>query len=228
MAFGFIPRLPRGTWLAIGAITLIGLALRIAAARGGLWMDEAWSMMFATETRSWPAVFLYINHDNNHHLNTLWLQLVGIEAPPLAVRALAIVSGSAAIFVAALLGARRGATAAWITALLFALAEAMVTYGSEARGYAPMLLALLALLLVAERWLDRPDAPPPARWVLLWCALGTLANLTMLFGVVAISGYALIVLLRRGMPPVAALLAAVRLMAPGIAAAAAIVAVVGG
>jgi hypothetical protein len=226
MAPSFLPRLPRGTWLAIAAITLFGLALRIAAGRGGLWMDEAWSMMFADQTRSWPAVFLYINHDNNHHLNTLWMQLVGIGAPPLAVRALAIVSSSAAIFVAALLGARRGPTAAWVTALLFALAEAMVTYGSEARGYAPMLLALLALLLVVERWLDSPDAPAPTRWILLWCALGTLASLTMLFGIVAVSGYGLIALLRRGMGPLAALIAAARLLAPGIAAAALVVAVI--
>lgn len=228
MAFGFLPRLQRGTWLAIAAITLFGLALRIAAARGGLWMDEAWSMMFADQTRSWPAVFLYINHDNNHHLNTLWMQLVGIAAPPLVVRALAIASGTAAILVAALLGARRGPSAAWITALLFAVAEAMVTYGSEARGYAPMLLALLSLLLVVERWLDRPDSPLPTRWILLWCGLGTLASLTMLFGIVAVSGYALVVLLRRGMRPLAGLVAAARLLAPGIAAAALIVAAVVG
>jgi hypothetical protein len=228
MALGFLPRLPRGTWLAIAAIALFGLALRITAARGGLWMDEAWSMMFANQTRSWPAVFLYINHDNNHHLNTLWMQLVGIDAPPLAVRALAIASGSAAIFVAALLGARRGASEAWITALLFAVAEAMVTYGSEARGYAPMLLALLSLLLVVERWLDRRDSPVPTRWILLWCGLGTLASLTMLFGIVAVTGYALIALLQRGMRPFAALVATARLLAPGIAAAALIVVVIVG
>lgn len=228
MALALLPRLPRGTWLAIAAIILFGLALRIAAARCGLWMDEAWSMLFAAETRSWPAVFLYINHDNNHHLNTLWMQLVGIGAPPLAVRALAIASSSAAIFVAALLGARRGPSAAWITALLFAVAEAMVTYGSEARGYAPMLLALLALLLVVERWLDRPDSPVPTRWILLWCGLGTLASLTMLFGIVAVSGYALIALLRRGMSPPAALAAAARLLAPGIAVATLIVGVIVG
>lgn len=228
MALAFLPRLPRGTLLAIAAIILLGLALRIAGARGGLWMDEAWSMMFADQTGSWPAVFLFINHDNNHHLNTLWMQIVGMAAPPLAVRAPAIASGTAAIFVAALLGARRGPSAAWITALLFAVAEAMVTYGSEARGYAPMLLALLALLLVVERWLDRPDSPVPTRWILLWSMLGTLASLTMLFGIVAVSGYALIALLRRGMGPLAALTAAARLLAPGIAAAALIVAIIVG
>ena len=39
-------------WLAVGALTLAGLALRIAAAQGALWTDEAWSMVYAAGARS--------------------------------------------------------------------------------------------------------------------------------------------------------------------------------
>ena len=200
-------RLDRHSWIAIGALTALGLALRLFAAQGALWLDEAWSATTAHDVGTPLGVFLEINHDNNHHLNTLWLQMVGLDAPPMLQRALSILAGTVAIPVAALIAARQGKAAAVVAALLFAVSPLLVTYGAEARGYAPMLLALLSLLLVVERWLDRPDSPVPTRWILLWCGLGTLASLTMLFGIVAVSGYALVVLLRRGMRPLAGLVA---------------------
>ena len=86
---------------ALGAITLIALMLRIAAARGGLWLDEAWSAVFAREVATPLGVFLSVNHDNNHHLNTLWLQLVGWGAPPMVQRGLSIECGAAAVPLAA-------------------------------------------------------------------------------------------------------------------------------
>ena len=79
-----------GWWAAVGAIALAGLALRIAAARGGLWTDEAWSVVYAAQARDAAGVFLRINHDNNHHLYSLWLQAVGPAAPPLP-----LIAGSA-------------------------------------------------------------------------------------------------------------------------------------
>ena len=142
----------RYTGLLCG-IVLLGLALRIASAQGGLWLDEAWSAELARQAGTPLGVFLNINHDNNHHLNSLWMQFVGFGAPPLLQRALSIVSGTIAIFVAAAIVRPRGPTIALVAALLFAVSPMMVTMGSEARGYAPMALALLTAILLVARWL---------------------------------------------------------------------------
>src|SRR5256885_11125333 len=73
-------------WSAVAAAAAAGLLLRILAARSGLWTDEAWSMIYASQARDAAGVFLRINHDNNHHLNTLWLQAVRIRTPPWLAR----------------------------------------------------------------------------------------------------------------------------------------------
>jgi len=90
-------------WAAVGGLALAGLALRIAAAHGGLWTDEAWSVIYAAQARDPIGVFLRINHDNNHHLYSLWLQAIGPAAAPLLARAPAIAAGTLCIIVAALL-----------------------------------------------------------------------------------------------------------------------------
>src|SRR3982751_6366288 len=89
-------------WAAVGAAMLAGLALRIAAAQGGLWTDEAWSVIYAARARDALGVFLRINHDNNHHLYSLWLQAIGADASPLLARLPGIVAGTLCISVAAL------------------------------------------------------------------------------------------------------------------------------
>lgn len=181
-------------WLLLFAIAAIGLAVRVAAARGGLWLDEAWSAVFAADVGTPAGVFLNIHHDNNHHLNTLWLQWVGIDADPLVQRALSIATGTAGIVVAGLIVAPQGRVAAVIAALASALSPILVTYGSEARGYAPMLLAVLILVLVVGRWLDRPDRPPPVIGLAVICILGVLAQMTFVFGTGIVAGW---VFLRR-------------------------------
>ena len=96
------------------------------------------------------GVFLRINHDNNHHLNSLWLQAVGMHASSVLMRAPAIPAGSLMIPAAALLFAKRSAAAATAAAALFAFSPIMVTYGSEARAMLMMLAVLLMVLLVAK------------------------------------------------------------------------------
>ncbi|PCD02914.1 hypothetical protein COC42_00240 [Sphingomonas spermidinifaciens] len=181
---------PRSTLIAIVAATAGALAVRMAAARGGLWLDEAWSAVFARDAATAISA-LRIGHDNNHVLNTWWLQLVGWPASPIAMRGLSILSGTAAVPLAALIAGRKGPLAAALAAWLFALSPALVTYGSEARGYAPMLLALLAAILMIGQSLDAPDKPPPVVGIAIALALGTLAQLTMLFALPALIGWVL-------------------------------------
>jgi hypothetical protein len=172
----------RGHWLWIAGITLAGLVLRCLAARGGLWLDEAWSAIFAQEVATPAGVLFQINHDNNHHLNTLWLQLVGPDAPPMLQRALSIISGTTTIVVAARIAARRGPMPAVVAATAFCLAPFLLTYGAEARGYAPMLLAWVWAIDVADRWLADPVRPQPTTALAIAALLGCLAQATMLFG----------------------------------------------
>jgi len=127
-------RLPRWWWAAVGAAALVGLALRIAAAQGGLWTDEAWSVIYAAAAGDALGVFLRINHDNNHHLYSLWLQAIGVDASPLLARLPAIAAGTLCIPAAALVVARRSAAAGSTAARLSAVRRTMVNFGSAARG----------------------------------------------------------------------------------------------
>lgn len=181
---------PKPVQLVLLLAVAVGLGLRLAAARGGLWLDEAWSAIYASEARTPLGVFIWINHDNNHHLNSLWLQMIGPAAPPLLARAMSIVTGTACILVAAAIGARRNMAAAMIAAILFAISPILVNFGAEARGYASMVLALLTAIWVTDRWLDRADIAPPPRLALgLLATFGLLSQLTMVFGLAAIGGW---------------------------------------
>ncbi|HEU4959511.1 MAG TPA: glycosyltransferase family 39 protein [Sphingomonas sp.] len=192
----------RRLWLAVAALTLVGLAVRLFAARGALWLDEAWSAMFAKEAATPAGVFFRVNHDNNHFLNTLWLQLVGPGAWPIAQRALSIACGTAAIPLAAAFARRRGTAAALIAALGFAVSPILVTYGAEARGYAPMLLATLTALLIVDRWLETRSRRA-SLWLTLTALTGMLAQLLMTASLAAIAGWTFLAVRRQRGPDAA-------------------------
>ncbi len=182
-------------WIAI--VALVGLALRLAGASGAFWLDEAWSAVLADDVQTPLGVFASINHDNNHHLNSLWLQTVGLGAPPLLARAVSVATSTLAIVVAGLIGLRRGPLAGIVTALLFALSPVLVTLGSEARGYAPMTLCVLIAAWYIDRWLagdTRADRPI----TLAMCFfVGALFQLTMIFAACALVGWPVLALWRR-------------------------------
>lgn len=215
----------RAWWAAVVALATLGLALRLASAQGGLWLDEAWSAEMARDAGTPLAVFLGINHDNNHHLNTLWLQLAGFGASPPLARALAIASGTLAIPVAALVGAVRDRLTGLLTALAFAVAPVMVTMGSEARGYAPMSLAFLVAVLLVHRSLAQNDMRSRATAIALAFFLGLLAQLTMAFAICAILGWVAVERWRRG-ELAKAIRDTIRLLGPGLVAAALVAALV--
>lgn len=206
---------------------LAGLAVRVAAAQGGLWLDEAWSAQLARDARTPLGIFLNINHDNNHHLNSLWMQFVGFGAPPLLQRALSIACGTLAIIVAARIFRPRGVHVALIAALLFALCPMVVTMGSEARGYAPMTLALLVAVLLVDRWLAGNTNDRIRPRLALCFALGALSQLTMVFGCVALVGWVFFAWSRR-MPPLRAARDTLALFAPALIALAAVLGLIAG
>jgi hypothetical protein len=165
-------------WAAAAAVVLSGLALRVLGARGDLWLDEVWSLELARMAGSAGAVFTQLHHDNNHHLNTLWLLLLGYDAGALPLRMLSVVAGTATVAVAALGDSRdRGLSLAW--AFLLAFSFVIVHYGSEARGYGPALLFAVACFVAMDRLL----ATGRLAWAALFAAsavLGLLSHLTFL------------------------------------------------
>ena len=156
-------------------LVVLGLVLRLAMARGALWLDEAWSVVLVRQVKPFIGVLAQIHHDNNHPLNSWWIQLVGPGAPVLALRGLSIACSTLTIPIAARFAGRRGGGYGAAAAALFAFSPMLVLVGSEARGYAAALLA--------EAWLiDRLDperqGEAPSPLVLATAGLlGTLAHL---------------------------------------------------
>jgi hypothetical protein len=167
-------------------LLVVAAAVRIALARGDLWLDEIWSLSLGQHiTRPWE-VLTGIHHDNNHPLNTLALFLaiktVGAHASSLVYRLLPLATGVATV---ALLfwtekqhdeNARAGA---WFTAILCASSFLGIVYSSEARGYAPAAFFGVMAFASLRQW---PVLGTPRRAIFgIACVLGFLSHLTFLF-----------------------------------------------
>lgn len=167
-----------GYWrLLLLAVIVAGILLRVAAARGDLWLDEIWSLAMAKLAGSPAGVFTALHSDNNHYLNTLWLLAVGPEAGAMAVRGLALLAGSATLIVAVFnpLHFNRSTIGLWLA--LLAGSPLLVQYSSEARGYAPAAFFALAAFLSFNRFLTTRRQS----WLAVFavaCGLGLLAHLT--------------------------------------------------
>ena len=172
----------------IGAALLLGLGLRVAAARGDLWLDELWSLDLVSHVTSPFQVFWRISHDNNHFLNSFWMALIGQNQSPLAYRLPSIAASSVAVLVAARIGWRVNPAAAVAAAAMASCSYAFVDYGSEARGYAGLILAVLVSIdlsqTISNDLCRNADGlfvtTRRSQWLLgLAIALGTCAHLTM-------------------------------------------------
>jgi hypothetical protein len=165
-----------GASLAIVTIAAIGLILRLLGARGDLWLDEIWSFVLLEPLTSIDQIFWRINHDNNHFLNSIYLYLIGADTSPLVQRGLSILLGVGTIIAAGVAAAVRGRWTMIATSLLFAVSYPMVHYGSEARGYAGLVLFTLLSIVLLERRLDDRGSGIAFAAVIL---LGFLSHLTM-------------------------------------------------
>src|SRR5690348_17243583 len=124
---------------------------------GEPWLDEIWSLHLIDAMKS-GALLPALATDNNHYLNTLYLWLVGADAPSLVLRALSILLGTAGVAAAGWLQRERGAATMLITMALLAVCYPGVNIGSEARGYAGMLLCALLSIGLTERALEERGA----------------------------------------------------------------------
>jgi hypothetical protein len=185
--------------LGVMAAVVLGAALRVACLSAEPWLDEIWSWELAQEAGSVAGIFLRLRHDNNHHLNTLWLLYCPGGAAPAVYRLHSLLAGLASIVLAALVARRWGRPDAVFAAFLVAGCYWLVLSSAEARGYA--LAVLFALLALHSLWhyLDSGSRPALATFWLASMA-GFLSHLTFVH---AYLGFVLWSLRRwgKGSPP---------------------------
>jgi hypothetical protein len=189
---------------SLGLLVALGLVLRALAARGDLWVDEIWTLALVAPLKNGFEVFWNISHDNNHFLNSLWVFQWGQDASSLLYRLPSILCGAASVAVAARIGSRDSPAAGLIAAFLVAVAFPFVNYGSEARGYGALILAMLvaldaferaAPLLATDEGRMEPGRAELRRqsWIMgLAVGLGALAHLEMLIGAASLGLAALV------------------------------------
>lgn len=152
------------------AVVAAGVALRLWAARGELWLDELISLFRAVHAPGWLAIFDGIHSDNNHYLMSLWLRLAGDGHSPLLYRAPSLVAGAGTL---AIVAAREKLEAVVLFAASFVLAQ----YDSEARGYALMVFFAVACFELAKAGRGVPFS--------ICAVLGLLAHATFAFALAA-------------------------------------------
>lgn len=175
-------------WLIATAVVVAAAIVRVAASRGELWLDEIWSYRLAGLQSSPLAVFTAIHHDNNHHLNTLYLYFIQASASWITYRLHTLVTGVATVVLAGIIANRSGRRTALIAMLLAAGSFLLVLYASEARGYALAVFFAFLAIPLADRYF--------ASGRLVWAAafgvaatLGLLSHLTFLHAYVGLGAW---------------------------------------
>lgn len=156
-------------WLAL-IVVLAGVGVRLHAASGEFWLDEIWSLQLAGQ-HSAAEIAFELRHDNNHLLNTLWLKAAGEPSHWIVYRLPALLLGWLTIGLMAWVGRDRVEAACGL--LVGASSHLLIQYGSEARGYGPM----IAFALLAVGALQRALRDGGWRWSVLFAAAASLALL---------------------------------------------------
>jgi hypothetical protein len=204
--------------LGLTALLVLAALLRAPGLETELWLDEIRALANVSSIDSAVDVFNAIHHDSNHWLTSLWMYVLGPEAPFWLYRLPSFLAGVAAVLAAGWLASQDDGKAR-LAMLLTATSFPLVFYSSEARGYSLAALAALLLLFCLVRWLETNET----RWLVggaLVAVAGVLSHLSFLLVVAAATIYALVVAGRGGTTliraiaiPSAALLAVLALIA---------------
>jgi hypothetical protein len=173
-----LPKIAAITAVVIAVV--VGAVLRFWASFDAFWLDEIWSWIMVAQLTSPAQVFTRVHVDNNHHLNSLIIYLLGQNAPLYAYRLPAVLAGIGTVVLCGFVARRWNRPAAVAAILITAFSFLLVEYSSEARGYAYLLFFMMASFAVLQESFDRPRA----HWDVLFacCAiLGFLSHLTYLF-----------------------------------------------
>jgi mannosyltransferase len=137
-------RTPHWAWW-LGAITLVGVVLRLWAIGTSLWLDEITPLLNYHDVSAWQVVTNYVS-SNNHLLNTLLVKLTTSMFGEVewAIRLPAVAFGAATVpamyWVARAMLPRR---ASLLAALILAVSYHHIFFSQDARGYTAYLLTAL-------------------------------------------------------------------------------------
>ncbi len=126
------------------SLNLMTLAAAILIAPGlftDITTDELWNWRLVETVGSPLGIFKLSGIDNNHLIISLYMWALKSSASPLTIRLFSFICGLFTIFIVGTLALRLGGTLATCLFSLFT-AFPMLHYASEARGYAPLMLAV--------------------------------------------------------------------------------------
>lgn len=169
-------------WIVIVVVACVAVAaavVRFIAAQDEFWLDEILSLRLCAESAKSPFDVLTLHLDNNHYLVTLWMYLVGDRANWSIYRAPSIVAGVGTVLLAAVIARRWGSYATVAAAILTGSSYFLITYSSEARGYAPAGFFALTAFLGLDRYLTTRGAAASIAFGAA-SVLGFLSNLTFI------------------------------------------------
>ncbi len=194
------PAPAKGRFLALAALTLLALGLRlICLTFQPLWWDEGWSLYFATTDvpNMLRLTAVDIHPPLYYLLLHLWIGLFGSSV--VAVRLLSVLIGTATVPLLYLAGRRLlGHNGGLLAAFLLTVSPFHIYYSQEVRMYGLVTLLGLAALYGALRWTwnighQKADI---GHWV-LYVLTATMALYTQYYAAFLLLGLNLIVLLRR-------------------------------
>ncbi len=154
--------------MAVGALTVIGMALRLAVANDAVGGDEA-STYWVVSGRALDGVISAVQTDQEitpplYYL-TAWLS-AQIDDSPHLLRAPSFLAGAASIPAIYLLGLRTvGRRAALVAAALTTLSPFMIFFSAEARAYGLMMVLVMVSTLAM---LFAVDEGGRARWWVIY------------------------------------------------------------
>lgn len=154
---------------------LISAACMIRAASGDLWLDEIWSLNFVRELSS-PLEIFNVSLDNNHLLNSLFLYGLGDQTTWILYRVPSLLSGFITLILIGRASIRKQTGDAILVTYMACFSFPLILYFSEARGYAPAILASLAAYLGIQTY-ENEKSKPALLFFWLACVLGFLAHL---------------------------------------------------
>ncbi len=144
----------RFPFLLAALLLVVAAGLRGMGVGNDLWLDEVWSVFITTQLHS-PLEVFTLHHEINHHLNTLWLYLIGPGASAVVYHAWSFFCGIASVGVAGWIGWRRGRAGAILAMMLVGVSYVLVAYSAEARGYSSLVLFSLLSFQFLSGYLER-------------------------------------------------------------------------
>ncbi|MDP9170321.1 MAG: glycosyltransferase family 39 protein [Acidobacteriota bacterium] len=173
-------------WAALGALTLLGLCLRVIGLNTGLWWDEIFFLIVSVRHPLTQIVTVFPG-DNQHPLYSVlaWMSVNAFGEEAWSLRLPAMIFGVASIPMLYLLGASVATRAeALLAAAFLAVSYHHVWFSQDARGYSALAFWTLASTYFLLRGIrSRTRAPWMAYGVVT--SLGAYTHLTMMFLIVS-------------------------------------------